>query len=230
MTSVTGVTLNPAIPTAGSPVTVSWNYAVDSSSNQPAVGISFSPVCGFQSGNTANQTFVVDSCGSSGPTLNGGCVVGNNIPLGTSVAAKTFTVPSGLTPGTTYYVTVGMHDYNLYANPGVSGGIVSNCASFTVPLPPPSVSLFKTAEGQSALVGGKVLFTVYYTAANTSNVVITDVVDNNFNISSVYDGGGTAGQTITWTIPGPFTAPVTGSVSFLATVKAGTPTNTIIPN
>jgi hypothetical protein len=208
---------------------VNWNYTTDATGN-PAYGIAFSTSCGFQSGNTAGQTYVSDGCASSGTQLNGGCQIASGQAAGTWPGTKTFTVPAGLVPGTTYYVTVGMHDYNLYANPSVSGGIVSSCASFTVPLPPPSVTLFKTAEGQSAVVGGKVLFTIYYTAANTNNVVITDVVNSNFNISAVYGGGSAAGQTITWTIPGPFTAPTTGSVSFLATVKAGTPTNTVIPN
>lgn len=230
ITSVSGVTLVPSNPLPGTSVTVNWNYTIDSAFNNPHVMIDVSDQCVFRPGNTGGQTFTVgDACGGPSTQVSGGCSIGNNVPAGSNPGSKTFTIPAGLTPGQTYYIAVGMRDYNVYANPGLSID-QQGCASFTVPLPAPFITLTKVAEGTSAVPNGLVLFTIHYVFGNTNNVVITDVVDPQFSIQAVYDGGVAAGQTITWNFPGYIGTPVTGQVSFLAKVGGAVPANTVIPN
>ena len=235
--TVSNVNLISGTLAPGNTVNIGWDYTTADSFNDPRYAILVGSSCAAQPVTSSNQwTLSGDSClpQAQGANINGtGCTTIPDNQTGPGITHsynQTVTLPAGLTPGSTYYIIVAMASYNFFMNPGTGSIQAQACLPFTVPLPPPSVTLYKTAEGQSALAGGKVLFTIYYTAANTSNLVITDVVNSNLNISSVFNGGAAAGQTITWTIPGPFTAPTSGTVSFLATVKAGTPTNTVIPN
>ncbi len=90
------------------------------------------------------------------------------------------------------------------------------------------ITLIKVAEGTTANIGDKVLFTVNYDAGNVSNFKITDAVDSRFTILSVFSGGTAVGQNITWSL-GTIGSPQKGSVSYLVQVNAGA-SGAIIPN
>ena len=218
ITSIPSVTISPAAPSPGQAITVTWVYTVDSSFNNPHAEIVISNTNALQSAGTANQYIVLgDGCVPT-TQVSGGCAVGTNVPAGSVTYSTTVTVPSSLTPGFTYYVIVGMKDYNVYMNPSVSVDS-QNFASFTIPLPPPYITLNKVAQGSTANPGGEVLFTINYGASNVHTVQITDAVDPNFTILQVFNGGTSVGQNITWNL-GNISSPVTGFVSFLAQVSA----------
>lgn len=218
ITSISNVTISPTNPSPGQTITVTWTYNVDSSFNNPHALIVISNTSTLQSAGTANQYIVLgDGCVPT-TQVSGGCAIGNNVPAGAVTYSTTVTVPSTLTPGFTYYVIVGMKDYNVYMNPSVSVDS-QNFASFTIPLPPPYITLNKVAQGSTANPGGEVLFTINYGASNVHNVQITDAVDPNFTILQVFNVGTAAGQNITWNL-GNISSPVTGFVSFLAQVSA----------
>ena len=228
ITSISNVAIAPPNPSPGDTVTVSWNYVVDSAFNQPAALVVVSTQCALQNATPNQMVLVGNGCASGGTQVSGGCTLGSNVPAGTNTASKVVTIPSTLTPGFTYYIAVGMKDYNCYINPGLSVD-AQNCVSFTVPLPPPYINLTKVAEGSSAAPGGAVLYTVYYDCANTNGVVISDGVPSDMSFIEAYDGGTYSAGTVSWNL-GNVSSPVKGTVSFLVQVNGGTAAGTIIHN
>ena len=231
ISSVTGVSINPSNPSPGQNVTVTWTYNQPDAFNDPHGLIVVGPTCALQAAGTAGQSIVAgDGCVPTAQVNGTGCVTAPMAPneaAGNHTVSKTVAIPSNLTPGTTYYVIVGMKNYNIYMNPSVSVE-AQNCVSFTIPLPPPYINLNKVAEGTTGNIGDKVLFTINYDTGNVTNFKITDTVDARFTILNVYNGGVQTGQAITWTL-GNISVPQKSSVSFLVQINAGT-AGTIIPN
>ncbi len=232
--SVTNVTISPTNPYPGQSASVSWNYTLSDTpgSLYYAVIISASPT--LQSPPATNQWIVIgDNCAPStevGDSGKSACPI-SSLPsgAGTYNANATFTLPSSMTTGTTYYVIVAMRENSsVYMNPGISVD-AQNDASFFVPLPPPYINITKTADGSTAFPGGEVLFTINYNAGAATNMTITDVVSSNFAISQVYDGGTTLGQTITWNL-GTISQPQSGQVQFLATVSNSATSGQVFSN
>jgi hypothetical protein len=231
--SVSNVQILSGTPSPGASLTVQWDYSTADSFNDPRYVIVVGPTCAAQPANTAGQSILVgDGCAPSAQVTGAGCgsIPDNQSgPAVTHSATQVVTLPATLTPGSTYYLVVGMKSYNIYMNPGVSFD-ASACLAFSVPLPAPYVRLSKSAEGSSALPGGKVLYTLFYEFGNVTNVAITDLVDPGPSILQVYNGGSAVGQSITWNFPGYTGTPVQGFVSFLAQVGAAVPANTTLPN
>ena len=229
ISSVTGVSITPSNPSPGQTVSVNWNYTQATAFNDPRFFILVGPTCAAQPAGTAGQSIVMGDGCVSGAVVNGGCNTnGTNEAAGGHAMTRSITIPAGLTPGTTYYVIVGMADYYIGLNPTPSLQQQA-CVSFTVPLPPPYITLTKIAEGTTANVGDKVLFTIKYDAGNITNFQISDAVDSRYTILQVFNGGAAAGQNITWTL-GNMSVPQKSSVSFLAQVNPGPASGDIIPN
>lgn len=226
ITSISGVAIVPSNPSPGDTVTLTWDYVMDSAFNSPASLVVVSDQCALRNA-TPNQMVVVgNSCASGGTQVSGGCVLGSNKPSGTNTETRSITIPSTLVPGFTYYVAVGMKDYNCYINPSLDVQ-AQNCVSFTIPLPPPYVTLDKVAEGSAAAPGGNVLYTIFYDAANTNGLTISNAIPSDMTFIEAYDGGVYSAGTVTWNI-GNITSPVKGSVSFLVQVNGGTTAGTVI--
>ena len=223
-------------PAPGATVTVNWSFEVTDAWTPAFYLIAVGTTCALQHADVAPSAQAVvigDGCApevgdvSTGCGYNGGADAPG--PLVVNNVSKTITIPSDLIPGQTYYVIVGMKEYNLQMNPAFSG-TQQACVPFTVPLPAPFITLSKVAQGDTAEPGGLVAYTIYYNFGNISNVSITDVVDPSLSVQAIYQGGTQLGNTITWNFSGYTGTPVTGSVSFLAKVGAGVASNTIINN
>ena len=241
VTAITGLAMSPAAPNPGQSVNVTWNYTSDYGPEPEKYFIAVSDACALPATGGGNKTamnvVVGDACAAPTPATNClSCVASSgcaDLPTPTAAgshpASKTITIPSTLIPGYTYYMNLAMGSYNVYMNPDLTAQ-QQQCLTFTVPLTAPYIKLNKVAEGTTANVGTKVLFTIYYDAGNVHNFQITDAVDPRFTILQVYSGGTAAGQNITWaSFPAYITSPVKGSVSFLAQVNSGT-TGTILTN
>ncbi len=237
ITSVSNVQIIPPNPSPGQTVEVRWNYYVDSPYNNPHALVVVSDTNTLRPANTSGQWVMIGNGCVTPPNpetaqVTGGCNLGNNIsPAGTHSSTEsgtyTFTLPTTLVPGYTYYIIVGMKDYNVYMNPSVDV-TAQNYVQFTIPLPPPTIELRKVAEGSAAQPGGYVLYTIYYYIANTNNVIITDDIPPNVNCVQVYDGG-TCGDPITWNL-GNISIPVRGSVSWLGQINGSVSQGTVIHN
>ncbi len=237
ITSVSNVQIIPSNPSPGQTVEVRWDYYVDSEYNNPHALVVVSDTNTLRPANTSGQWVMIGNGCITPPNpesaqVTGGCSLGNNIsPAGTHSSIEsgtyTFTLPSTLIPGYTYYIIVGMKDYNVYMNPSVDVS-AQNYFQFTIPLPPPTIQLSKVAEGSAAQPGGYVLYTIYYYIANTNNVVITDDIPANVTCVEVYDGG-TCGNPITWNL-GNISIPVRGSVSWLGQISGSVSQGTVIHN
>jgi len=228
ITSITGVTLDPANPSPGQQVTVTWTYNIDAAFNNPAMLMVVSDQCALRSATPNQMVLIGNSCADGGTQVSGGCSLGSNRPAGANTESRVVTIPASLIPGYTYYIAVGMKDYNVYINPSLDVQ-AQNCASFTIPLPPPYITLNKIAEGSSAVANGLVLYTIFYDVANTNNVVISDVVPSEMDFVEAYDGGSHSAGTVSWNL-GNITSPLRGSVSFLARVKPTVTSGQIIHN
>ncbi len=222
VTSITNLTISPSTPSPGQNITVSWTYTIPSfSGTNPDAIVAISSSNTLQAAGTANQWVVLgDGCAPETGTVGGGCYVGPANTTSTNYST-TVTVPSGLTPGLTYYVIVAMRaSGGAYMNPNPTIDYQTS-VSFTVPLPPPYITLNKVAEGSSANVGDMVLFTINYNAGNITNFVITDSIPANFAVSQIYEGGTKVGNNITWNL-GNISTPKIGFVSVLCTLTSGT--------
>ncbi|MCE5301280.1 MAG: hypothetical protein LLG37_10485, partial [Spirochaetia bacterium] len=232
ITAVSAPVLSPAAPSPGEYVNVSWNYTCDYGPEPERYFLALYDQCTIPAtgggSDTAMHVLVGDACVEPTPGACLSCVSGpgcDGIPTPTSAGTWSYTkpvkMPSTLIPGYTYYIVAGMASYGVYMNPDLTV-TKQSCVPFTVPLTAPYIKLNKVAEGTTGSVGTKVLFTIYYDAGNVHNFRITDAVDSRYIINTVYNGGTFSGQNITWTInTGYITSPVTGSVSFLATINSG---------
>jgi hypothetical protein len=241
VTAITGLTMTPGNPNPGQSINVTWNYTSDYGPEPEKYFISISDTCLLPANGGGNKTamnvVVGDACAAPTPATNclscvasSGCGDLPNPPAaGVHAAAKSFNMPATLIPGYTYFLNLAMGSYNVYMNPDLTAQQQA-CFSFTVPLTAPYIKLNKVAEGTTANVGSKVLFTIFYDTGNVHNFKITDTVDARFTILQVYSGGTSSGQSLTWSgFPAYITSPVKGSVSFLAQVNSGA-TGDIIPN
>ncbi len=237
VTSITNLTISPLNPTPGQTITISWTYTIPSfAGTSPDAIVAVSSSNTLQAANTANQWVLLgDGCAPESGTVGGGCYVGPANSTTTNYST-TVTIPAGLTPGMTYYIIVGMRaSGGAYMNPAVTldplpGSETS--ISFTIPLPPPYITLSKVADGPTAFPtapGNDVLFTINYDAGAATNMSITDSVDPNFNIVQVFNGGTALVQNITWNL-GTISSPQTGSVQFLAQLTGTQSSGQVISN
>lgn len=121
ISSITGVSITPSNPSPGQTVTVNWTYNQATANNDPRFFIVVGPDNTIQPAGTAGQSIVQgDGCVPSA-IVNGGCNTnGTNEAAGSHSMSRTVTIPAGLTPGTTYYVLIGMGDYYVGLNPAVN--------------------------------------------------------------------------------------------------------------
>ena len=239
ITSITGVTLTPPSPGNGASVQVSFSYTTTQNNDNPTGLILISDTTTVRNAGTAGQWLMIQGTGCNTPAdpatavTATGCQMGTNVMAGTYAAGPyTFTLPADLLPGVPYYILVVMGTYwcNLNGAPGnvESTGVLA--VPFTLPLPPTSASITKTAESAVVQPGDLVLFTINYDYVNATNFRITDDVPAECTFVSCSAGGTLAGTTITWntaSTPGPVKR---GSKWFTARVNAGTPPNTTIHN
>jgi hypothetical protein len=237
VTSITNLTISPSNPTPGQTITISWTYTIPGfAGTSPDAIVAVSSSSTLQAANTANQWVVLgDNCLPEAGTVGGGCYVGPANSTTTNYST-TVTIPSGLTPGMTYYVIVGMRaSGGAYMNPSVTldpGPGSQTYVSFTVPLPPPYVNLNVVADGPTAFPtapGNQVLFTINYSAGAATNISIADSVDPNFTIVQVFNGGTWIGQNITWPAM-TLSTPGQGQVQFLAQLTGSQTSGQVIPD
>jgi hypothetical protein len=138
-----------------------------------------------------------------------------------------------LSSGGSYsFVVIADEDYVTCS----SSPIYSTAAfNFSIPLPPPSFSLAKIAEGSTAAPNGMILFEIPYTFVNTTGFQIWDAVPPNTTLmavgppsiaSGVTAAGSPAGSPITWSPPS--SSPTTqqsGIVWMLVSVNSAGVTN-----
>jgi hypothetical protein len=221
ITSVTGVALTPANPAPGTSATVNWSYAESSASNNPRFFILVSNTATIQPAGTAGQSIVMGDGCVPVAQVNGGCVIGSNVPVGTDTYSTSITIPSGLAPGT-WYVTVVMNDYYVGLNPNLSSNTVHGQTTFTVPLPATSCTLTNTVGSTTTAPGGLILYTLNYSFVNTTSFTLTDPVPANTTYYSSSPGGGLIGSTVSWNIySGSAANTITGTAWVLLSVNAG---------
>lgn len=239
ITGIQNVQIIPPNPMPGDTVELRFQFRLSDVWNSPNFMAVLSDTTTLRPANTAGQWVVIgNGCATpanpSTAQVSPGCAIGNNLgPAATwldsaSYGTYTFIIPPDVTPGFTYSIIVGARDYDVYLAPSVLVD-AQNYVSFTIPLPPPSISLMKTAEGSSSLPGGLVLYTIYVDTANTNDIVITDVVPPDISVVKIFDGGILSGGVITWSL-GNVSAPVRKQVSFLARISAAAPLGTTINN
>jgi uncharacterized repeat protein (TIGR01451 family) len=234
--SVTGVNITPPSPAANSSITVNWTYTDNNTSNNPYAMILISTVPTVSAQGTAGQWLMIgDNCAVPATPANatissGGCNQGKtNVATGTAIAgvAETFTLPAGLIPGITYYVIVAMRDYGVdYSNIAATG-----YTTFSLPLPPASLSITKTAEADSVADNLDLLFTIQYSGVDVTNTVITDPLPANIQFVKAYAGGFlNASNQVEWDFTGFWGPPFSGDLQWVGRVTPGTPPNTTIAN
>lgn len=245
-TTLTSVTVSNSNPAAGSVIGVTLVYCTSSTYTQPFFMVAFNPSSTtIQSCPAANQYFVVDTNTPAGNPSDSTSVddtsfSGNGFG-GTNTEATatcpmtqvwTVTVPPGLTSGT-YNLIVEENDWSIQC----TNSYPSVFTTVTVPLPPSSYTILKSAESNSAQPSDLILFKIDYTFTNTTNFKITDTVPPNTKLvstgpPSVYSGaapGAGPGSGVTWTL-GNATNPQTGEVWMLVRVDSPLAAGTTIQN
>ncbi|HJT24512.1 MAG TPA: hypothetical protein VJ873_08030, partial [bacterium] len=136
---------------------------------------------------------------------------------------------SFLASGSYSFVAVAAEDYITCSTAPAS----SAHFDFTVPFPPPGITLTKIADGSTANANDLVLFHVDYSYVNTGAVTITDTIPANVTLiagsGGISPGGTLSGSTITWVLPASL-APQSGQVWFLTRVNSGVASGTVITN
>lgn len=133
------------------------------------------------------------------------------VPEGTvsgTIDSLTETASSNFTPATT-----------------ASGTYVTTISAAVVPLT-------KTASNPTPQPGQTETYVIKYHNTGTApalSAVISDTVNANYTIGTINNGGTASGNVITWNI-GRIAGGDSGNVSFLATVKIGVPSGTVISN
>ncbi|PKL91343.1 MAG: hypothetical protein CVV21_09015 [Candidatus Goldiibacteriota bacterium HGW-Goldbacteria-1] len=240
VSNVTIVSVVPPSPNAGDLVTVNFTYDRTSDVwNQSFFLAAVSTVGTFQSGSTLGQTFkvangIVDIGGTGDGAISAssgnGMGDGNGASLIASPASYTFHIPDTLEGGPYFILIGGKRDF---VDSGSALPVSQANYPFTVPLPPASASLTKTAEASTVIPGGLVLYTLNYSYVNSNSLTITDMVPPNCTLQQISPGGtssGTAaGSALTWTLPA-VTKRKSEKVWFLVSVDAAAVPGTIINN
>lgn len=136
---------------------------------------------------------------------------------------------SFLASGSYSFVVVAAEDYITCSTAPQS----SAAFNFTVPFPPPGITLAKIADGSTASANDLVLFRIDYNYVNTGPVTITDTIPANVTLVSgsgaISPGGTKSGSTISWVLPSTL-SPQSGEVWFLTRVNSGVASGTVITN
>jgi uncharacterized repeat protein (TIGR01451 family) len=231
--AVTVVSMTPSNPNPGDAVTIVVSYCA-AAFDDTRMMLAVSQYNTIQANNTAGQTFKVDEngtdvggTGAGDASVNGGYDTHDN-PATAFCGTVTFNIniPTTFSGGGTYYIVVGARSY--YTAPGSIDS--QNYLQFTLPLPPPSASITKTAEDTPEFPGENILYTINYTFVNSTNFTITDIVPTNCTLVSQSAGGTstgtTPGSTLTWAV-GNTTQQKTGNVWFVVNIGAGAASSTI---
>jgi hypothetical protein len=239
--TITGISMTPANPAPGQVVTVTVNYCAQEYQT-PYLLIAIRPSTStiISTCPTANEDFVVYTGVNNGlpPNTSSSNLAGWALPVQntfagclTSVATFSVTIPTTLSAGLSYNMIGSINDGYIdctQSNPMQYTG-------FTVPLPPPSSSIVKQADGAAGVANGLVLFTISYNMVNSTNLKITDTVPANCTLVQMSPGGAnggtTAGSALSWNpVPGYQGPAVSGSVWFLCRIAAGVTLGTAIDN
>ncbi len=240
VSNVTIVSVVPPSPNAGDLVTVNFTYDRTSDVwNQSFFLGAVSTMGTFQSGSTLGQTFKVANGtvdiggtgdGAASASSGNGMGDGNGSSLIASPASFTFHIPDTLEGGPYFILIGGKRDF---VDSGSALPVSQANYPFTVPLPPASASVTKTAEATTVIPGGLVLYTLNYSYVNSNSLVLTDAVPPNCTLQQISPGGtssGTAaGSALTWTLPA-VSKKKADKVWFLVSVDAAAAPGTIINN
>ncbi|MGQ3892904.1 hypothetical protein, partial [Legionella sp. CNM-4043-24] len=179
-------------------------------------------------------------------TLSAGQTIGT-LPSGCTAIGQviTCTIPAGTAPGTysfTYSATVNQATIGSVSNAVVPTGgsatapTCTNCTT-THPIAPAIIAVSKSsnpATGTMVAAGDSIdyiLEAVIGTAANASDLVLTDTLSAGQTLGTLPAGCTASGQVITCTIPAG-TAPGTYTFTYPVTVNqtaAGTVSNAVVP-
>ncbi|MGH7441673.1 MAG: hypothetical protein ACREKE_03250, partial [bacterium] len=245
--SITGISMSNPNPSSGQVVQVTVNYCADTGFNQyiliavvphsadptinlcPVANETFLVYGGYQNRTGGTATDAVDT--GTPPNSTDAIVSGYELPTasgsqgaclpGQVAAMETFNVTMPPLIGGGSYDLVGSIADNYIA---CNSGIVTVASTpFTEAPPAPSISISKEANQLSTtegVAGGQVLFTIYYTLNNDSNLTITDTIPAGATLDQISPGGTSSGANLSWTPVG--TNPngtVNGQVWFLVTLN-----------
>ena len=241
--TVTSLSLScaPCSGAPGSTFTLTVNWCESTQWNSPLLLVAFAPQP--QSAITtcplANQYFVIysGSAGSSSTLSPGaGYTLPNNAGTAGACHSLTFTVtvPAALTAGANYNIIAAARQDYVSCSPGAGNqDIVAAPDTFTTSPPPAAFGLTKTAEANSGIPNGLVLFSINYFFQNSHNLVITDTVPANCTLIRINNGGVaggvTPGSTLTWTL-GDTVGYQSGTLTFLCQISNAVTTGTVISN
>ncbi len=238
------ISVSNANPAAGSTVGVTVTYC-DGTFEVPNFYVALSPTSTSMTAcPAANQVLLVDK--NTAPTgvspvnsttddTNDGGGGWPGINTGGSPACPltqifNVTIPAAQ-PGGNYNLIVEEKDY--YVACGTGANAVTS-TPITIPLPPPGLSVTKSAGTTVAAPNSLILFNLNYAYVNTSNVVLTDTVPANTTLVQMSSGGvstGTgAGSNLTWSLGNTAGPSVSGAAWFLVSVNSGTADGTLITN
>ncbi len=224
------ITMTPPNPAPGDSVVVTLYYCAGAYEAANFI-VAFTNTSTLRPDDSPGQVYLVSSAGINNPSnaTGGGYQVAQQSAAYCQTLTWNLTVPNSLEPGDTIYVIAGGRAYDVRYNSMDS----SDSVSFTVPLPPASASLTKTAEAITVIPGGNVLYTLNYSYVNSNSLVITDMVPPNCTLLQISPGGtnsGTAaGSSLSWTLPA-VTKRKSDIVWFLVNVDAASAPGTIINN
>lgn len=235
MDSMSVISITPANPAPGDLVAVSFSYCTAAYDVSHLI-LAVSSYSSIQADNTGGQTFKVNADGidiggsGDGETASNNAGYNMNDSQGAS-HCQTLTwsihIPNTLADATTYYVVVAGRSYDC--RPGAID--TQNYISFTTPPPATGCSITKTAETSPVEPGGLVMYTIDYTYANATGLVITDTIPPYCTLvsqsGSGTNTGTTPGSTLSWAVGSSYPR-VTGKVWYVVKVDASAPYSTAI--
>jgi len=186
------------------------------------------------------QTFVTNLTTNGVPPLaQGSTVNGVALPVQSSftgcepqTANYSITVPASLPAGQTFVLAGTLSDDVNACNTTTTATVTT--APFTLAPPASALSINKTADALTSTAGvaaGQVLYTINYSIANDSNLVITDQVPTGCTLLQISPGGTASGSTLTWNpVTGTVGAQTSGYVWFLCTLNSTDATGLQIAN
>ncbi len=210
LTSFTpGSVLNP-----GQSISVTVVYTQNNQYQNSCFLLAVSPNNGSIPCGGANQTYLEGS--------DSGDVCFPYVNTNPQTIVWNLTLPNSLTQGN-YYLNLQYGTNYTGCNGNQMDGAIQTIP-FSVPFPPPAITLDKSAEGNTATPGDLILFRMDYTYTNTGPVTITDPLPSQVSLaaangSEISSGGTIAGSTATWVLPFS-SAKVAGYVWVLTKVNA----------